>query len=166
MKHRLSIAFSVFFLLCSSVFSQTKSQSPNASDSLSAKLPDEPVLLLGLSPAQTISRFGPPLKVYSVRGAEAWQDDVVFEYAEGFSFFLFMEHVWQIRITDKYKYPVFGFLPGSAAERITSMLGTSPRDFGDYYEWVLPSDAWPVRMRAIKDSKGIITDLYVYRADF
>lgn len=140
-------------------FSQTK-------DSYSQKLPDEPATLLGLNPEQAINRFGAPAKVYAVRGAEAWQDDVVFEYNEGFSLFLYMEHVWQIRITESYQYPVYGFLPGSTVDRISASIGSPSRDLGDFYEWILPGEAWPVRMRAIKGNKDLIRELYVYRADF
>jgi hypothetical protein len=133
---------------------------------LSSALPADPAELLGMSPAHAIERFGPPAKVFSVRGAEPWQDDVVFDYAGGFSLFLFKDRVWQIRIGEKHTAPVFGFVVGSAAERATAILGAPDLQLSGAYEWVLPAEAWPVRLRGIVDAAGSIRELYVYRADF
>jgi hypothetical protein len=133
---------------------------------LSAVLPADPAELLGMSPALAIERFGPPAKVFSVRGAEPWQDDVVFDYAGGFSLFLFKDRVWQIRIGETYAAPVFGFVVGSAAERAAAILGAPDLELSGAFEWVLPGEAWPVRLRGIVDAAGSIRELYVYRADF
>ncbi len=128
--------------------------------------PDDPAALLGLSPAQALERFGPPQRVFAVRGAEAWQDDVVFDYGSGFSLFLFRDRVWQIRVAEPYTRPVLGFTVGAAKERVASVLGTPDRELPGAYEWVLPGAAWPVRLRGNFDQSGAIRELYVYRADF
>ncbi|HQO65960.1 MAG TPA: hypothetical protein PLI66_04445, partial [Spirochaetales bacterium] len=75
--------------------------------------PDDPATLLGLTPAQAIERFGPPGSVFAIRGAEPWQDDVVFDYGGGFSLFLFKDRVWQVRIAEPYARPVLGLVVGS-----------------------------------------------------
>jgi hypothetical protein len=129
-------------------------------------IPDDPAVLLGLTPAQAIERFGPPVRVFAVRGAEAWQDDVVFDYGGGFSLFLFMDRVWQVRVAEPYPRPVFGFVVGSARERVASAIGAPDKELTGAYEWVLPGEAWPVRLRGVVDESGAVRELYVYRADF
>ena len=129
-------------------------------------LPADPAELLGIGPALAIERFGPPAKVFSVRGAEPWQDDVVFDYGGGFSLFLYKDRVWQIRIGESYAAPVFGFIVGSAAERAAAILGAPDLELSGAYEWDLPGEAWPVRLRGVVDAAGSIRELYVYRADF
>lgn len=129
-------------------------------------IPDDPAALLGLTPAQAIERFGPPLRVFAVRGTEAWQDDVVFDYGGGFSLFLFMDRVWQVRVAEPYPLPVFGFVVGSARERVASAIGAPDLELDGSYEWVLPGEAWPVRLRGVVDESGAVRELYVYRADF
>ena len=129
-------------------------------------LPADPAGLLGLSPALAIERFGPPARVFAVRGAEPWQDDVVFDYAGGFSLFLFRDRVWQVRIGEAHAAPVFGFVVGLSIERAIAILGAPNRELPGAYEWVLPGDAWPVRLRGVVDATGSIHELYVYRADF
>ncbi len=136
-----------------------------AASSLSV-LPEDPAELLGYTVQQLLSAFGPPEKVYAVRGEEAWQDDVVFDYPAGFSFFLFKDHVWQVLVAKTYGYPVFGFLPGSMPERVVSMLGSPSSSNETMYEWILPAGAWPVRLRGRLDGNGAIGELYLYRADF
>ncbi len=129
-------------------------------------LPEDPVQLLGYTVPQLLTEFGPPGKVYAVRGEEAWQDDVVFYYEAGFSFFLYKDHVWQILVAKPYGFPVFGVLPGSSPERVVSMLGSPASKGESMYEWILPAEAWPVRLRGRLDENGVISELYLYRADF
>ncbi|MBU0926314.1 MAG: hypothetical protein KKA67_01055 [Spirochaetes bacterium] len=129
-------------------------------------VPEDPATLLGLSPAQAIERFGPPGGVFAVRGAEAWQDDVVFDYGGGFSLFLFLDRVWQVRVAEPYARPVLGFVVGSAVDRAVSALGSPETELPDSYEWSLPGEAWPVRLRGVVDDAGDIVELYIYRADF
>jgi hypothetical protein len=129
-------------------------------------LPADPAGLLGLSPALAIERFGPPARVFAVRGTEPWQDDVVFDYPGGFALFLFRDRVWQIRIGEAYAAPVFGFIVGLSTERAVAILGAPDLALPGAYEWVLPGDTWPVRLRGVVDATGLIHELYVYRADF
>jgi len=146
-----------------------QSGSPQSDPAMTAPdsaVPEDPAVLLGLDPAQAIARFGPPSSVFAVRGTEAWQDDVVFDYGNGFSLFLFMDRVWQVRIAEPYARPVLGFIVGSTKERAASALGAPAMELAGSCEWVLPGEAWPVRLRGIVDASGAIHELYVYRADF
>ncbi len=176
-RRLLAVAIAAAAAICASAQSSPSPSSPSAAPSASAGpttpsagsasgLPEDPAVLLGLTPTQAISRFGPPARVYAVRGAEPWQDDVVFEYGEGFSLFLFMDRVWQVRVSSAYAAPVWGISVGAALERASAVLGTPDRDLGGAYEWALPGEAWPVRLRGVMDAKGRIAELYAYRADF
>jgi hypothetical protein len=129
-------------------------------------IPWSPSVLLGLTPAEALERLGAPAKVYAVRGPEAWQDDVVFEYGEGISLFLFADRVWQVRITEPYPLPVLGFVLGGTRDDISRALGFPESATGSQPEWMLSGEAWPVRLRAIPSDNGMIRELYVYRADF
>ena len=128
-------------------------------------LPSDPAELLGYTPAMAIERFGAPSRVYAVRGGEAWQDDVVFDYG-GFGLFLFSDRVWQVRIGADYPRPVLGFNVGAGPDRIQATLGLPASTGPDSWEWELPGRSWPVRLRAQADETGKVMDIYLYRADF
>lgn len=129
-------------------------------------MPWSPSVMLGLSPGEAIERLGAPARVYAVRGPEAWQDDVVFEYEDGLSLFLFSDRVWQVRITEPYPLPVLGFVLGETQDAMAEALGLPSLVVDGDPEWMLAGEAWPVRLRAIPGEDGSIRELYVYRADF
>jgi hypothetical protein len=129
-------------------------------------LPWSPAVLLGMSPGEAIERLGAPARVYAVRGPEAWQDDVVFDYIDGISLFLFADRVWQVRIAGSYPLPVFGFILGGTIDALSKALALPAVIIDGDPEWMLAGEAWPVRLRAIPGEDGSIRELYVYRADF
>jgi uncharacterized membrane protein len=129
-------------------------------------LPWSPSVMLGMSPGDAIEHLGAPSRVYAVRGPEAWQDDVVFEYGDGLSLFLFADRVWQVRIVEPYPLPVFGFILGGTRDAISEALGVPAVVMNGDPEWMLAGESWPVRLRAIPGEDGSIRELYVYRADF
>ena len=128
-------------------------------------LPDDPSALLGYGLSEAIAERGVPASVSVFRGAEPWQDDVVFEYPEGFSFFWFGNHLWQIRFVAGYKAPVFGLYVGDAAEKAVSLLGQPYYTTTDALVFRLPWRGYPVQLRVVlRDSR--VSELYVFRADF
>jgi hypothetical protein len=137
-----------------------------AQENMDPVMPWSPSVILGMSPSEAIDRLGAPQRVFAVRGSEAWQDDVVFDYADGLSLFLFADRVWQVRIAEPYPLPVLGFVLGGSREDISRALGFPPAIMEGDPEWMLSGEAWPVRLRAIPDEDGSIRELYVYRADF
>lgn len=143
----------------------TGSLPPTPGFPATASLPADPAQVLGYSPAQLLASYGPPARVFAVRGAEPWQDDVVFDYGS-FSAFIFMDRVWQLRIGADYPEPMLGFYPSAALERIEASLGLPATRGADNYEWILPGRGWPVRLRAVTDEAGSVRELYLYRADF
>lgn len=170
MKRFLILITVLFLALMPNVVAQdgavTQAGAVSKDSSGAIVVPEDPGILLGLNPAQAIERFGSPLSVFAIRGEAAWQDDVVFDYGGGFSLFMFKDRVWQIRVAEPYADPILGFVVGSSKERAASSLGTPSLSVEGAYEWVLPGEAWPVRLRGIVDESGIIREVYIYRADF
>lgn len=131
----------------------------------SAPLPDDPSALLGYGLPGAIAERGSPLAVSVYRGPEPWQDDVVFQYEGGFSFFWFENHLWQIRFVAGYPGSVLGLFVGDAADKAISILGQPYRSTPEFLVFRLPWKGYPVQLRAaLRD--GRISELYVYRADY
>jgi len=59
--------------------------------------------LVGLRLDELIARFGVPRAVHAVRGAEEWQDDVVFVYSQG-DFYIHRDRVWQGGVQRRLRY--------------------------------------------------------------
>jgi len=130
-----------------------------------ALLDDDPAPLLGSKIAETLGRFGPPSTVYAVRGAEAWQDDVAFNYSSGFTFFLYGDRVWQLRLAPPYAGSIYGLFLGDHSEKILSTLGQPYERTADSLVYRLPFRGYPVKLRLVV-ANDIIVDVYLYRADF
>ena len=152
------LAFSLCFAAAALGAQPARASAPRA-------LPADPAELLGASPAELFERYGAPDAVYAVRGAEAWQDDVAFDYTD-FAAFIFGGRVWQLLIRPSYGEPVWGFVPGAELERVQAALGLpEPADEGAL-EWALPFRGWPVRLRVLLGRGERAEELYLYRADF
>ncbi|MDX9959459.1 MAG: hypothetical protein RBT68_13545, partial [Spirochaetia bacterium] len=99
-------------------------------------MPWSPSVILGMSPGEAIERLGAPQRVFAVRGSEAWQDDVVFDYADGLSLFLFADRVWQVRIAEPYPLPVLGFVLGGNLDALSKTLGSPSTMMQGDPEWM------------------------------
>lgn len=141
-------------------------QASVAQEAVEPVMPWSPSVILGMSPGEAIKRLGAPQRVYALRGSEAWQDDVVFDYGDGLSLFLFADRVWQVRIAEPYPLPILGFILGGTRKDIAEALGFPAVPMEGDPEWMLAGEAWPVRLRALPGKDGSIRELYVYRADF
>ncbi len=125
----------------------------------------EATALLGSDLSSIVGRYGVPSSVSSVRGELPWQDDVVFRYDSGLSFFWFKNRVWQIRIERGFSGETSGLSMGSTREQVEKLLG---RPFYSEGAWTLyhyAGDGFPVRVRMFFDEKGL-EDVYIYRGDF
>jgi hypothetical protein len=127
-------------------------------------LDDDPSALLGLTLADALSRLGPPASVAAVRGGEAWQDDVAFVYAPGYTLFWYGGRLWQLRFADPYAGSILGLFLGDSADKACSLLGQPYESGPDYLLYRMPYKAFPVRLRLIL-SRGRVADAYLYRAD-
>lgn len=128
-------------------------------------LPDDPSSWLGYSLEEVFAARGVPKAVSVARGPEAWQDDVVFEYAEGVSFYLFGNRLWQIRFGEAYPGSVFGIFVGDGSDKVVSLLGQPWRAKPDSLAWRLPWKGYPVELRIeLQDSRT--NAITVFRSDF
>jgi hypothetical protein len=118
------------------------------------------VSLIGLTLGEVFSRFGPPGAVYSLRGEAAWQDDVVFEYADADLFF-FKDRVWQTRLK-----AANGIKVGDARVAITLVFGNAAEDRGSHFIVTVPNRSWPLEYRYTLDAHGRVASIYLYRPDY
>lgn len=125
------------------------------------------ISLLGYTPELVLARLGAPSRVRAVRGAEVWQDDVVFEYPLlAISLFFWEDRVWQVRLDQGFSGRLMGVDLVLDADRIVAGFGAA-RSAGDFWqEWAIAGNSWPVRLRLVfhVDEKPGVA--YVYRADF
>jgi hypothetical protein len=123
-------------------------------------MPENPAVLVGITLDTLLKRFGTPQAVYAARGAEEWQDDVVFVYSEG-DFYVFKDRVWQVGLKS-----LRGIKPGDSKPAALLLLGEEAEDRGDHILLPLPSGSWPLALRVGLNEKGFVSALYVYRPDF
>jgi lipopolysaccharide export system protein LptC len=121
---------------------------------------DERLSFVGMRLAELIEYLGPPEMVYTARGIEVWQDDVVFHYTEG-DFYIFKDRVWQVKLT-----AAFGLSLKDSKAAALLLLGKEVLDMGDYLLLPLPSGDWPLMLRVNFNNAGLISAIYIYRPDF
>ena len=127
--------------------------------SVSEERKEEPFSYIGMKLEDMFNRFGTPRAVYSSRGDEHWQDDVVFTYGEG-DFYIYRDRIWQVGLKS-----VFGINIGDVKAVALLVLGENVTDEGDYLLYNIPGGAWPVSLR-INFSAGKVSAIFVYRPDF
>jgi hypothetical protein len=123
-------------------------------------VPPDPSSFIGLTLESVLSRFGVPKSVYPVRGLEAWQDDVVFEY-ENQDIYIYKDRVWQVGLKTAY-----GISLGDRQAAVLSTLGTGVQSFDDHLLFSLPSRRWPLMLRVNLNALGAVSAIFVYRSDF
>jgi hypothetical protein len=138
---------------------------PVAAASAPEILDDDPAPFLGFGLAESLSRFGPPASVYSLRGDEAWQDDVVFAYSPGYTLFMYGNKLWQLRFSKPYIGSIYGLFIGDDSAKALSILGQPFEADSSSLVYRMPYKSYPVKLRlALQDDR--IVDAYLYRADF
>ncbi len=128
-------------------------------------LDDDPSSLLGLSLADSFTRFGAPASVAAVRGEAAWQDDVALIYKAGYTLFIFGDRLWQIRVSKPYEGSIYGLFVGDPTDKALSILGQPYESGTGFLEYRMPYKSYPVRLRLVSQEDRIV-DAYLYRADF
>jgi hypothetical protein len=138
---------------------------PPDSDSAPAEL-DLPALV-GLTLTEALQSFGAPEQVFCARGAESWQDDVVFYYPGHLYLFWYQNRVWQARV-DEHHAGAFlasrALSMGRSREEVLAMLGPPMRELGDSLVYHLEDRGYPVRLR-LYFREGRLADAYCYRGD-
>jgi hypothetical protein len=148
MRCKLILAFLMIFSMLAPLNAQT--QPPADIDALK---------LIGLTIREIIETFGPPNAVYAVRGAEEWQDDVVFEYP-GMDFYLSNNKIWQISINK-----ALGINVGNPKAAVLLVLGDTAQDKGAYILQSITGRNWPMEWR-FNINAGKVSSIYLYRMDF
>jgi hypothetical protein len=120
----------------------------------------DPVAAIGLTLEMVYIRYGVPDSVYAVRGAEVWQDDVVFVYND-WDLYIFKDRVWQIGLKS-----VNGINVGDPGGVVPLVLGEGVRAYNGYMIHTLPPRSWPMQMRLNLDAAGKVAAIFIYRSDF
>nr|AGS52646.1 hypothetical protein [uncultured bacterium contig00043] len=114
-----------------------------------------------------IGRFGAPKMVYSARGNELWQDDVVFQYEKAppigaVDFFIYRDRVWQVKVAS-----VNGIAVGEPKQSALTVLGSEAEDRADHLLMKVSDRDWPLMLRVnINNGTGRVASIYIYRIDF
>jgi hypothetical protein len=127
--------------------------------------PDDPIGLIGMDPGQVFAALGAPREIFTWRGEEPAEDDIVFFYPDFRYVFWFQNRVWQVRFDSRYGGTVLGFSIGMDDAEARVRGEGRLQEAGDSLYLALDTGPYPIRMRlALVD--GRIADIYVYRSDW
>jgi hypothetical protein len=122
--------------------------------------PRDAVDAIGLTLAMVYTRYGVPESVYAARGAEEWQDDVVFVYTD-WDLYVYKDRVWQVGLKSSH-----GIRLGDSRGVVSLVLGEGVKSYGGYMLYTLPSRSWPLQIRFDLNAAGKVAAIFIYRSDF
>jgi hypothetical protein len=125
----------------------------------------DPTPLIGLDLKSALDELGAPTEVFSFRGQDDAQDDVVFFYSNYLYLFWYRNRVWQVRCDRRFSRPLFGMAMGMPREVIERTSGRQLKARGDSLYFDLDDAKSPLRVRLVF-SDNALADIYVYRSDF
>ncbi len=125
----------------------------------------DPTRFIGLDLPAAVAARGLPQEMFTYRGAEEKQDNVVFYYPDFLYLFWYKDRVWQVRCDRRFTSTVFGLSLGASREQVerTSLRPLTPN--GDSLYFDLNDGSFPLRVRLVFTA-SVLSDLYVYRSDF
>jgi hypothetical protein len=125
----------------------------------------DPTHLIGLDISAAVAALGLPQQMFTWRGAEEREDNVVFYYPDFLYLFWFKDRVWQVRCDRRFASTVFGYTLGASREEVerASLRTLTPN--GDSLYFDLSDGSFPLRVRLVFTA-SVLSDLYVYRSDF
>jgi len=121
---------------------------------------EEQLSLVGMMMADLLEKFGPPRSVICERGAEPWQDDVVFQY-NGADFYIYRDRIWQVKLAS-----TLGISNGDKKAAALLVLGNKAEEKEDYALVAINGKNWPLMLRVNFNNTGLVTAIYIYRPDF
>ena len=121
---------------------------------------EEQLSLVGMMMADLLEKFGPPRSVICERGAEPWQDDVVFQY-NGADFYIYRDRIWQVKLAS-----TLGISNGDKKAAVMLALGNKAEEKEDYALAAINGKNWPLMLRVNFNNTGLVTAIYIYRPDF
>jgi len=119
----------------------------------------DPALHIGLTLTELIGRFGVPNSVYSSRGLQEWQDDVVFVYNAG-EFYIFKDRVWQLGVTSAYLIRA-----GDPGPAVFLSFGEALYSSPECAVFTLNGYNWPMALRFNFNAEGRVEMIFIYRSD-
>jgi len=127
--------------------------------------PADAIELIGLDPPAAFAALGAPLEIFTWRGAEPAEDNIVFFYPDFRYVFWFQSRVWQVRFDRRYTGTVLGFLIGMGRAEAEVQGKGRLQQSGDSLYLAMETGRYPVRLRlAMVDDQ--VADIYVYRSDY
>jgi len=120
--------------------------------------------IVGMGLQEAAERFGTPEAVFVLRGAEPWQDDVVFRFASGLYLYWYQNRVWQARLDVHYGGEILQLRMGAERQRVRELLGQPWREEEDVLVYLLEDRGYPVRLRFYFE-RDLLVDVYCYRGD-
>ena len=78
----------------------------------------DPTQLIGLDLKAALDTLGTPQEVFSFRGQDDTEDNVVFFYSDYLYLFWYRNRVWQVRCDHRFARPLFGLAMGMPREVI------------------------------------------------
>jgi hypothetical protein len=128
---------------------------------------------VGLTLREVFAFYGQPDAVHAVRGAEEWQDDVVFVYDDRkLDIYIYKDRVWQVRVEAALglkkrdqKTTALRVLGEKSALGEESALSELAEDKGDHLLYRYPDTVWPKYARFNFDALDRISAIYIYRPD-
>jgi hypothetical protein len=121
---------------------------------------DEQLSFVGMMMADLLEKFGPPRSVICERGAEPWQDDVVFQY-NGADFYIYRDRIWQVKLASTH-----GISNGDKKAAVLLAMGNSAVDKDDHALMAINGKNWSLMLRVNFNNTGLVTAIYIYRPDF
>ena len=123
----------------------------------------DPAFYIGMTLTDVIRLLGVPRSVYTVRGIEEWQDDVVFVYDDA-ELFIIKDRVWQAALKSAYSIRA-----GDSGSTLILRFGYPYRSGNvngiDFFVYPLRGYSWPIDARFNFDSDGKVSDIFIYRSD-
>jgi hypothetical protein len=124
----------------------------------------DPSSIVGMTLEQAYRTFGAPFEVYTLRGSEEWQDDVVFYYVDHVYLFWFENRVWQVRTDSRYEGSVFSLRMGESRQRVLEVMGRPLKKLEDSLVYHLEDRGYPIRVRFYFE-RDLLSDVYCFRGD-
>jgi hypothetical protein len=116
---------------------------------------------VGLTLKEVFAYYGQPDAVHTVRGAEEWQDDVVFVYDSlKLDVYIYKDRVWQVCVQS-----ALGLKKGDRKAAALLALAGGIEEQDGYLLYNYPNTVWPKYARFNLDAAGRITTIYIYRPD-
>lgn len=129
--------------------------------------PVEATTVLGMQLKPVVDDLGLPQSMFTYRGTDPTQDDVVFFYpADHLYLYWYKDRVWQVRYDRRATAVVHGVSMGMSRTAVEAAVSERPLvTDGDSVYVDLDTESFPVRMRLVF-SGDAVSDIYVYRSDF